>query len=759
MKRTQPKHFQQDLVILALFLLVCFTSLVLGTFMKNNEPIYLALAGPLTGESQVEGDSLVKGAELAIARINEAGGINGQPLTLLQFDDRGIPETAALKAEEIARETPAVAVLGHIFSNPSIAAGRIYREVGIPAIAAAAAADAVTMDNPWYFRSFSPNRVQGDFLAYYLRRIRERDRVGVVYDSQDIYSRSLADAFIDTFEGVGGEVKHIWDLGQHRDHLHSFIYSILRDLRAYRGEFDTLFLPIQFIDYFNLTVPLKRNNLDYKVIGTDAITNTFATYEKLKEFPEEQAKPGYFLEGVLAPAPLIFDVAGRKAQQFRNDYLRKYQLEPGWVSANAYDAVQILAKAMRKAGIQGDRNNLKQERQKLRDALASFDRPDNAMHGITGEIYFDENGDVVQPFAMGLFRQQRLISAFVQLQAVTDLARIPDIQSELSTGRILKIGDRYLYKTNIVHTGIDINEVKNIDEKNSSYLMDFFLWFRYLGESDAANIEFTNFSVERLDSGEELQLQDPANAKNVEGIGYAVYRVNADFQEKFFFYDYPFDRQELSIKFRHKNHTRNHLIYVVDWVGMRDIDEDSILENWKKYQVFGTITDWHIRTVNFFQDSLLIGSTLGDPLLLENELEQEYSRFNVVIEIQRDRVVFLIKNLLPLFFFLALSYLILFLPFNMISVEAISGILLAVVFFHLSLLDGLPEGIGYVVALDYAFYCIYILIGLQLVLIVLGHRSAAIDNQNTIWKLLLIGKTVYPLALLLIFVVLIYRYW
>ena len=54
-----------------------------------------------------------------------------------------------------------------------------------------------------------------------------------------------------------------------------------------------------------------------------------------------------------------------------------------------------------------------------------------------------------------------------------------------------------------------------------------------------------------------------------------------------------------------------------------------------------------------------------------------------------------------------------FLPFAEISAITISGTLVAVAFFHLSLANGLPTGIGYAVTLDYAFYLIYSLIVFQ----------------------------------------------
>ena len=71
---------------------------------------------------------------------------------------------------------------------------------------------------------------------------------------------------------------------------------------------------------------------------------------------------------------------------------------------------------------------------------------------------------------------------------------------------------------NIVYTGIDINEIRNLDEKISSYLVDFYLWFRFQGDIDVDNIEFTNYGTVRMDSGDKLQLDEPINQESVAGI-------------------------------------------------------------------------------------------------------------------------------------------------------------------------------------------------------------------------------------------------
>jgi branched-chain amino acid transport system substrate-binding protein len=85
-----------------------------------------------------------------------------------------------------------------------------------------------------------------------------------------------------------------------------------------------------------------------------------------------------------------------------------------------------------------------------------------------------------------------------------------------------------------------------------------------------------------------------------------------------------------------------------------------------------------------------------------------------------------------------------FLPIEYVSVEAVSGLLLAVVFYHLNLIDRLPKTVGYTVLLDYAFYVVYALLILQLLIIVLAHskriKASGIEASHLIsW-----GRIVFP---------------
>ncbi|MEA5468644.1 hypothetical protein VB714_07175, partial [Spirulina sp. 06S082] len=394
--------------------------------------------------------------------------------------------------------------------------------------------------------------------------------------------------------------------------------------------------------------------------------------------------------------------------------------------------------------------NSKRDRELIRQGLAQINSPDTAIQGITRKFYFDEKGNTSAPILMGIFNRRNFISDFIQIFPIDNLNNVYHLERQLNNGEIFQVNGQYFQKTNIIYTGIDVNEIYNIDEKTSSYLIDFYLWFKYREVNiNPENIVFLNYDTNRLDSGETLTLNEPIEVNKNDGITHSVFQLKADFYDKFDFHNYPFDRQILSVKFQHNNLTRNRIIYVLDLAGMRDTKKNEILKNFQENDVFGTITDWHVQNVVFYQNTDIDESTLGYEYLLDTNSQFEYSQFNVEIEIARDILSFILKNLLPLWFFTFVTYSLMFLPFENISVEAIGGVLLAVVFYHLSLLDSLPDGVGYVVALDYAFYLLYFLIGLQLFMVILGNsrRFQATGVQQ--FQLVRFGKIAFPIIWLI----------
>lgn len=735
------------IIFIAVLILTLIITVGIGTFVRETDAIYIAVAGPMSGDESFKGEEVVRTTQMYVDEVNQAGGVNGKKLKLLIFDDRGKAELAREKAEEIVEKTPAIAVIGHLLSNSSIATKEIYDRSGMAALTATANADELTEGNKSYFRLESSASMEGSFVANYLRSILQVSTVSAIYDSGDRFSTSIMKGFVGTFKGLEGEIKYQWNVNDFGNNPEEQRQHITRELLNNKNaDPGTILVALESKDSVDFIVALRRKGLNYPIIGGDNLGGEDVG-EFFNFYPEERARPGYFSNKILAPVSIIFDLADEKAHELKNKYWEKYRLKSGWISAGSHDAAKVLVEAIKKAKVKGNGNNISEERLLVRDSLASFNSKENAIEGLLGTLYFDEDGNATPTLSMGMFENQKFISAFTQMSPLEDVRTVENLEEKLATGEIIIANNQYQEKTNVVYTGIDLNEITNLDQKTSSYTADFYLWFRYKGDIDASNIEFTNYSVERLDSGEKLELSEPIETKTVDGITYELYRVKADFKEQFLFDNYPFDRQKISVRFRHAHKTREHLIYVVDVVGLQDITSQGILNKLKKSQAFSTITDWKIESADIFQNTIKDNSTLGKKELVNTDAEFEYSRLNLVVNIQRNFLSFSLKNMLPLLFFLLVSYLLLFLPFEDISVEAVSGVLLAVVFFHLSLLEALPDGVGYVVALDYGFYVIYGLVILQMVMVVVGKMRRFEESKRRLHQLIEASRAIYLILL------------
>ena len=271
---------------IALLVALAAAGAFLVRWSQPPERWYLAFAGPLSGPDSRLGIEMANAADLAIARVNAAGGIDGRQIALLRYDDQGNPEIARERAAEIVADARPLLVLGHRTSAPSIAAGEVYGEAGIPAISGSATADELTADNPWYFRTIFTNSFEGNLLATYVRDILGHDTASVVTTTRP-YEQSLSTAFTKAFSETG-TVKQTWELD--RDNREASIQSIV-DALAADPDPGIVVICLQQEDARDLLPALRRAGLSPPLIGGDALGDEgFA--ELFADEPEEAGPTG-----------------------------------------------------------------------------------------------------------------------------------------------------------------------------------------------------------------------------------------------------------------------------------------------------------------------------------------------------------------------------------------------------------------------------------------------------------------------------------
>ncbi len=92
--------------------------------------VLIGVAGPMTGTNAWYGEQMQRGAEMAVADINAAGGILGQQVRLIAADDFCDPQQAVAAAQNLVSQG-AIFVVGHFCSGASISASEIYEAAGV----------------------------------------------------------------------------------------------------------------------------------------------------------------------------------------------------------------------------------------------------------------------------------------------------------------------------------------------------------------------------------------------------------------------------------------------------------------------------------------------------------------------------------------------------------------------------------------------------------------------------------------------------
>ena len=668
----------------------------------DGNPLQIAVIGPLSGKDRDAGQAMLDGVNLFIAEINERGGIDGRKLKVLAYDDQNNKDMARERAREAARDSNALVVIGHYYSSISLEGGKIYKQYGIPAVTASATAPEVTEDNEWYFRVVPDTNFQGKFSAIYTDRILKQDAVNIVFE-QDAYGAALHRSFVSAAQELGLRIKNVWSVNSETDDVDRILQTITQELQRDPSP-GALFVGLQDHEAAKLVRFIRDAGVEITVIGGDTLGSE--SFPRIfEDMPLKKKGYGHYTDGIYAATFFIRDIGDFHAQRFNHAFKRRFGRESDDLAATSYDAAAIVVEAIKLARPGTD---LSQSRERIRRQLTTFSNIETAYQGVTGRIYFDEHGNAIKPFPFGVYLQGKLISAPFQLKSIVNPEAVVDLQKELEEGKIVAIDDHFMYKTTVVYTGIDIIEISNIDPGNGTFSADFYLWFRHSGPLDYSKIEFLN-------AAEDIHLGDAIMKLDIDEISYSAYRIKGDFQEEFTFRDYPFDAQTLNIRFRHKRLNSNGLLFVADDIGMQRDGGITLVESAKEHSILDPVGEWHLQHVMVFSDISATESTLGNPRMFHATADTDinFSRFNVVTEIERNAKNYVLNNLIPLFIIILLGYAMLFVspqgpPFVARMNLGVTALLTAIIL-SMRASSQLPN-VGYLVALDYIYFATYGLI-------------------------------------------------
>lgn len=170
----------------------------------SSDTIKIGGIGPVTGDAAIYGEAVKNGAELAVKEINEAGGINGAQIEFNFQDDEADAEKA-VNAYNTLKDWGMQALLGTVTSAPCVAVGEVAQADNMFLLTpSGTAVECVQYDNA--FRVCFSDPMQGAESAKYIADNQLATKIAVIYNSSDVYSTGIYQAFAKEAETEGLEI-------------------------------------------------------------------------------------------------------------------------------------------------------------------------------------------------------------------------------------------------------------------------------------------------------------------------------------------------------------------------------------------------------------------------------------------------------------------------------------------------------------------------------------------------------------------------
>jgi branched-chain amino acid transport system substrate-binding protein len=173
----------------------------------EGEPIRIGVLTELSGPFAPWGVNVRNGMQMAVDDINGEGGVNGQPLELVERDTTGTPEEGVTALREMIDREGIVAAGGVISSDVGLATARIAEQEQVPLFMVKAGSSRIlTQDSRFTFRTCLPAApmVMGP-VADYLEQ-EGLTRAGAIIADYE-WGQSVREAFDESLGGIGAETQ------------------------------------------------------------------------------------------------------------------------------------------------------------------------------------------------------------------------------------------------------------------------------------------------------------------------------------------------------------------------------------------------------------------------------------------------------------------------------------------------------------------------------------------------------------------------
>lgn len=343
--------------------------------------IKIAVAGPLSGNYAQYGLYLRNAVELAVKKINaeKLGGDN--TFEVVAEDDQMDPRQAATVAQKLSSDGDIIGVVGHFSSTSTLAAQPIYARAGIPMISPSSTSPDLAGKSNFYRTAVTDDVVSSQLAEFAVNKAGYK-RIAVLYQT-GTSTIAQAEVFAARAKELGAEIVLYEGHEPERVDFQAVVTSLV-PLKP-----DLVFVPTFTAEASKIARQLREAAIEAPLMGTDALFD-----------PQFATLAGDAGNGTYAAAFFHEESTRESARDFVRDYTAAYGQSPEGYGANAYDAALLFAAAVKNEGV---------DRQKVLDWLGSLGHANPAFPGVTGDIRFDDQHNVMKGIIIVQLKDGRFV--------------------------------------------------------------------------------------------------------------------------------------------------------------------------------------------------------------------------------------------------------------------------------------------------------------------------------------------------------------
>ena len=306
--------------------------------------IKIGFQAPLTGLAASDGHAAKIAAEVAIDDINAAGGVLGEKLRLVMYDDQAKSDQAIFTANKLIGEDGVKLAISGSYSAGARAAP-IFQKAGVAFISAYAVHPDITRAGDYVFRMIHLGQPQGRAGAKFVGDVLKHKRVSVVTMDND-YGEATVEGFLDTADKFGIKILNKYTYSLQDRQFGSIVASVKRDAP------DAIYATGYFFTGGPLVAQLRAAGVTVPIIASQAFDSA-----KFIEIAGPAAN------GVYIVASLDPESSDPAVRNFAREFQKRAGYLPVSSAGQVYSTFALMADAIKRAG--------SSDPAKVRDALAA----------------------------------------------------------------------------------------------------------------------------------------------------------------------------------------------------------------------------------------------------------------------------------------------------------------------------------------------------------------------------------------------------